>query len=97
MFSWFDARDAQQFGLSLAEFFIQRIPLEGSGRKSKSKEKKQEVLEKMYLQLLQFKMKNKLNFYKKAKLGNSFKWRLLEADYDPVLVDELTKELLLKC
>ena len=97
MFSWFDARDAQQFGLSLAEFFIQRVPLEGSGKKNKSKGKKQEVLEKMHLQLLQFKMKNKLNVYKKAKLGNSFKWRLLEADYDPTLVDELTKELLLKC
>jgi len=97
MFSWFDARDAQQFGLSLAEFFIQRVPLEGGGNTSKSKKKHQEVLNKMLMQLQIFKMKHKLNVYKKAKLGNAFKWKLLDANYNPKLVDELTKELLLKC
>lgn len=51
----------------------------------------------MFSQIQEFKMKHELNVYKKAKLGNAFKWKLLEADYDPVLVDELTKLLLLKC
>ena len=51
----------------------------------------------MFSQIQQFKMKHKLNIYKKAKLGNSFKWKLLEANYDPALVDELTKALMLKC
>lgn len=97
MFSWFDAREAQQFGISLAEFFIQRIPLETPSKKSKSMAKKQEVLDKMFLQIQLFKMKHKLNIYKKAKLGNAFKWKLLDANYDPALVDELTKVLMLKC
>jgi len=45
MFNWFDARDAQEFGVSLAEFFIERIPLDASSKKNKSLAKKQEVLD----------------------------------------------------
>lgn len=97
MFSWLDARDAQKFGVTLADFFMERIPLEKPNKKIKSMSKKQEVLEKMFLQIQLFKIKHKLNIYKKAKLGNAFKWKLLEADYDPELVDELTKVLMLKC
>ena len=97
MFSWLDARDAQKFGISLAEFFMERIPLEMPNKKIKSLAKKQEVLNTMFSQIPPFKMKHKLNIYKKAKLGNAFKWKLLEADYDPELVDELTKVLMLKC
>lgn len=97
MISWLDAREAQKFGISLAEFFIKRIPLDAPNKKSKSMEKKQEVLNTMFSQIQLFKMKHKLNIYKKAKLGNSFKWKLLDANYDPELVDELTKLLMLKC
>ena len=97
MISWLDARDAQKFGTSLAEFFMERIPLEMPHKKIKSLEKKQEVLDTMFSQIPPFKMKHKLNIYKKAQLGNAFKWKLLDADYDPALVDELTKLLMLKC
>ena len=96
MISWFDARDAQKFGVTLAEFFMERIPLEQPHKKIKSLAKKQEVLDKMFSQIPAFKMKHRLNIYKKAKLGNSYKWTLLDADYDPELVDELTKLLMLK-
>lgn len=97
MISWFDAREAHELGINLAEFFMKRIPLEAPNKKSKSIEKKQEVLNTMFSQVHEFKMKHKLNVYKKAKLGNAFKWKLLEANYDPALVNELTKMLLLKC
>ena len=96
MIDWFDARDAQEFGITLAEFFMERVPLEQPHKKIKSLAKKQEVLDKMFLQIPAFKMKHQLNIYKKAKLGNAFKWKLLDADYDPELVDELTKLLMLK-
>lgn len=97
MINWLDAREAHEFGITLAEFFMERIPLEQPHKKIKSLAKKQEVLDKMFSQLQLFKMKHQLNIYKKAKLGNAFKWKLLDADYDPALVDELTKVLLLKC
>lgn len=97
MFGWFDAKDAQKFGIFLAEFFAERVPLDGQGKKDKSIGQKQKVLEKMFLKLRLFKIENKMNFYKKAKLCNAFKWKLLEANYDPEFVDELTKMLARQC
>jgi hypothetical protein len=41
-------------------------------------------------------MMHKLKIYKKAKLGNAFKWKRLDANYGLEFVDELTKVLLLK-
>ena len=97
MISWLDARDAEKFGITLAEFFMERTPLEKPNNKIKSLAKQQQVLDTMYSQIKPFKMKHKLNIYKKAKLGNAFKWRLLDSGYDPALADELTKLLMLKC
>ncbi len=94
MFSWFDARESKEFGIALADFFIERLPLEATGKKNKSLEKKKEVLDKGILKVRAFKQEHKLNVYKKAQLGNVFKWRMREANYDPEFVDELTNILM---
>ena len=94
MFSWFDASEAQKFGTTLADFYIERITAEDAGTKDKSTAKQQEVVTKMLLQIQIFKANHKLNLYKKAKLANSFKWKLMDANYQPEIVDELTKTLL---
>jgi hypothetical protein len=96
MFEWFNAKEAQKFGESLAVFFIERFPLEDARKKDKLLKKRQDVMEKMFLQITDFKTRNKLNVYKKAKLGNAFKWKLIEANYDPEVVDTLTHTLLLR-
>jgi hypothetical protein len=50
----------------------------------------------MVLQVSEFSAKKGgASFYKKAKFGNAFKWKLLEAGYEPDFADELTKELLI--
>ncbi|MBV8666779.1 MAG: hypothetical protein JO269_09870 [Burkholderiaceae bacterium] len=95
MFGWFDARDAQQFGTTLADFFMERIPNEESAGKNKSLAKKQEVIAKMLNQVAVYKIDHKMNLYKKAKLGNAFKWKLLDANYPADFVNELTKTILL--
>jgi len=95
MLSWFDARDAQQFGGTLADFYIERVPADEKGKPMPAA-KKQEVVEKMFLQIQIFKVNHKLNLYKKAKLANSFKWKLLDSGYQPDVVDELTKTILIK-
>jgi hypothetical protein len=92
--NWFDATEAKKFGTDLAHFFIERIPLEPTGKKEKSLAKKKEVLDKMFARIAQFKEKHKLNIYKKAQLGNTFKWELSEAGYDEEFVDDLTKMLM---
>jgi hypothetical protein len=92
MLAWFDAREAQEFGKSLAQFFIERVPLDPT--KKNSPKKQQETLNKMLTQLSVFKLKAKLNFYKKAKLWNAFKWALYEAGYDREAVDQMVSELI---
>jgi len=67
---------------------------EDAGTKDKSTAKQQEVVTKMLLQIQIFKANHKLNLYKKAKLANSFKWKLMDANYQPEIVDELTKTVL---
>jgi hypothetical protein len=92
--SWFDASEAKKFGFELAHFFIERIPFESTAKKDKSLAKKKEVLDKMFARIAQFKQQHKLNIYKKAQLGNTFKWELSEAGYDEEFVDDLTKMLM---
>jgi hypothetical protein len=87
---WFDATEAERFGNTLAEFFIERIPLQGEKGKSKSLDKQFGVVDKMLAQVEQFKARNKLNVYKKAKLAGAFKEKLNGAGYDSKLVDEVT-------
>jgi hypothetical protein len=50
-------------------------------------------LSKLSLRSNQFKAANKLNFYTKAKLANSFKWTLKDAGYEAEYVDDLTEWL----
>lgn len=99
-FDWFDASSAMQFGESLAQFFIDRIPRDPATMKGKSANKqlaKQfDVIDKMYLLIEQFKSNNKLNIYKKAKFGNAFKYKLINAGYNPALVDSVIRGLLQK-
>lgn len=94
--NWFDAREAEKFGQSLAQFVIERIPHSTEQKKNKSLAKQLEVVDKLYLQIDQFKAQHKLNVYKKAKLGSAFKFGLMNAGYDTTFVNQMTKGLLQK-
>ncbi|HEX9390192.1 MAG TPA: hypothetical protein VF928_02650 [Usitatibacteraceae bacterium] len=96
MFKWLDASEAKEFGESLADYFIARIPLDPDSRKNKSVERHKEVVDKLLFQIQVFRGKHQLNFYQKAKLANTFKWKLLDAKYDPEFVDSLTKLITVK-
>lgn len=97
VFSWFDASEAKEFGTSLAHFYIERVPSGDSGGKAVPIAKKQhEVINKMFQQMERFKLDHKLNIYKKAQLGNAFKWALKDAGYNPAFVDQLTKNLMMR-
>ncbi|MFZ4478324.1 MAG: hypothetical protein ACOYNZ_00375 [Rhodoferax sp.] len=93
LFRWFDAKAANQFGAELASFFMERMPVDTQKNAKKFAAKTSELLSKLSLRLNQFKSSNKLNFYSKAKLANSFKWALKDAGYDSKYVDDLTEWL----
>ena len=88
---WFDATEAVRFGESLGDFFIERIPLLPSEiEKPRRLDKQLGVVDKMLAQIEQFKVRHKLNVYKKAKLAGAFKEKLISAGYDAKLVNEVT-------
>lgn len=94
--SWFDAGEAKKFGNTLALFFIQRMLPAAQGRDKAFAVKADKVMHQMAGQIAQFKREQKLNTYKKAQLGNAFKWALRDADLDAEYIDELTKWLMLQ-
>ena len=95
LLSWFDAGEAKKFGASLANYYLEKSPSILSNKKEKFFVKKQEeLLNSLVQQIICFKLEHKLNIYKKAQVGNSFKWTLKEAGVDPLYVDQLTGWLL---
>jgi hypothetical protein len=87
---WFKAPEAKAFGTALARFYVERVPLEAQMNEKKFAAKTQEVLGKMARQVRDFKVKNKMGIYKKAQVGNAFKWTLKDAGYNEQYVEKLT-------
>ena len=93
LLDWFDAKPAKAFGSKLAETFALSMPLEANLPDRKFSHKAEAALKKMNRMVGEFKGANKLNVYKKAQLGNSFKWALKDARYEQVYIDRLTEWL----
>ena len=89
-FNWFDAAPSKQFGTALASFYIAKLPVDSDKEDKKYANKKEFVTKKMFEQVTQFKLENRLNLYKKAQLGNAFKWALKDAGYPTTEIDQLT-------
>jgi hypothetical protein len=96
MFNWLDAKEAEKFGKVLAQQIIERMPLLKDKPTSKAFAKQQLLIDKLYLQLYQFKSSHPLNIYKKAKLGSAFKYELINAGYDTEFINTLTSGLMQK-
>lgn len=96
MFKWFDASIAKEFGESLARFAIERIPKEANKDDKVFVKKTEKVLGQLAQQVVKFKQGNDLNYYKKAQLGNAFKWTLRDAGFSEAYIDELTRWLMVR-
>lgn len=94
--SWFDATEANKFGVRLAELLIERTPADGAFGKRRVTKKHEAMLHHLEQQVSRFKTAHKLNVYKKAQIGNKFKWTLRDRGYDVDYVDQLTSWLMLK-
>jgi hypothetical protein len=75
----------------LAVLFIEKIPVDESGVDDKLFARKtKKTLAAMTTKVTEFRKNNGLNIYKRAQLGNAFKWKLKEAGYSPAYINELT-------
>lgn len=90
LFFWFNADKEKIFGKELAEYFLGEMRGGSCSVGVKHEKRQRFILAELNRRVIAFKNLNKSNVYKKAQLGNAFKWRLLEAGVESAYVDELT-------
>jgi tetratricopeptide (TPR) repeat protein len=89
--AWLDAREAAEIGIALADEFAPRsTSVQGSAQSSPS-DSLEQLLQRADGEVRPL----QLNFYKKAKFANSFKWRLIENGVARKIADGVTQSLVL--
>jgi tetratricopeptide (TPR) repeat protein len=91
--AWLDGREAAEIGASLADGYAPRTDLavgQGSPRVNPSGSI-EHLLQRADSEVRPL----QLNFYKKAKFANSFKWRLIENGVARKIADEVTQSLVM--
>ena len=87
MFKWLSTKNATAFGSELAKMVTELAPNDPKLSDNKRQSKVNYAKEKILKRIRQFKQEEILNFYKTAKLLNTFKWNLKDAGYDQKVAD----------
>src|SRR5262245_12494296 len=97
IFKWFSVAETQSFGKELAAFIMSELKGSLDKRDPKFAAKADKTLQRAATKVRDFKSREAMNFYKKAKLANAFLWALKDAgcpnDYANQLTDWLTMRL----
>ncbi len=97
IFNWFSASESERFGRELAAFILSEVKSSLGKRDAKFAAKAAKTLQRAETKVTQFQARERMNFYKRAKLANSFLWSLKDAgcpdEYANELTDWLTKRL----
>jgi tetratricopeptide (TPR) repeat protein len=103
LLNWLDARDATRVGAALADDFVMQkatgfraAPQDSRDASGVSPGQLQKLLNKFLQRVDREARVLELNLFKRAKLANSFKWRLLEKGVEAPIVNELTRALVLR-
>jgi hypothetical protein len=89
-----DTRDLEEFAVGLATDMARRFPPASEARTDPGAAHQIKViLEGLGARAVRYHEQHKLGLYKKAKLGNVFKWKLKELGYSPEFVERATKDL----
>lgn len=97
LFGWFDTRKVDDFAQTLAVDLSRRFPPASEARTDKGVEHQLGVItESIYMRALRFHQENRLGVYRKAKLGNTFRWKLKELGYSDTFISTVTDGLVKK-
>ena len=91
---WFDTKEVDQFARALAQDLVGRLPPANVGKKI-TPERLHNTRDAIVSRTAAFTRTHKINWYKKAHLGNTFKWELQDAGYDQGFVDAITYDVVL--
>jgi hypothetical protein len=93
---WFATAECQRFGQELAAFMLAELSGSLAKRDAKFKVKAEKALAKAARKVIDFKARERMNPYKKAKLANAFLWGLKDGGCAEDYADELTEWLTLR-
>jgi len=94
IFNLFNTREIEEFATALAVDLGRRFPPASEKRTDPGVQHQIKViLEGLSARAVRFHHERKLGVYKKAKLGNVFKWKLKELGYSAEFAERATKEI----
>jgi tetratricopeptide (TPR) repeat protein len=95
MLKWFNAREAAELGVALADQFAAAALRPAPARGSEGKRKEHAgALEQLQERADREVRPLELNFYQKARFANAFKWKLIENGVESGAADAVTQSLL---
>ncbi len=94
----FNANEAVAVGNTLADQFVRPDAAAPTAKRSKKERiPRPEAELQNFVQRIDTEARPlRLNLYKRAKLANTFKWKLLQNGVEPAVVNELTRVLLVR-
>jgi len=95
LFGSVSGKDVDEFAKSLALDLAKRYPptLDKGSERKISQKRLTSILEGTYDKAVDFQKQHKLGVYKKARLGNTFRWELQELGYGEKFVETATEGL----
>ena len=95
LFGSISSKDVDVFARELADELARRYPPanEHANGKASSQKRLSSILEDICNKALAFKNEHKLGVYKKARLGNTFRWELEDRGYSKMFIETATEGL----
>lgn len=94
LLKFLDTRELEEFATVLAMDLGRRFPPASEARTDQGAAHQIKViLEGLGARAVRYHEQHKLGLYKKAKLGNVFRWKLLELGYSVEFAEQATKNL----
>lgn len=95
LFGMVSSKEVDAFAKTLAQDIAKRYPpsLDSAKEKRISQSRISKVLEEAYGRAIRFRDDKRLGVYKKARLGNTFRWELKELGYSEHFIETATEGL----
>jgi hypothetical protein len=96
LFGSVSSKDIDKFAKTLAEDVAKQYPpaLDKEGERRLSDKRLTRILEEICNKAAAFKIEHNLGVYKKARLGNTFRWELEELGYSKQFIETATEGLI---
>ena len=95
LFGSVSSKQVDEFAKTLAQELAKRYPpaLDKGNERRISQKRLSTLLEETFNRAAEFRNENKLGVYKKARLGNTFRWELEELGYSKQFIEVATEGL----